>query len=209
MGATSARRSSGAPGAVAKPAPRRLGIDAPGFANLAKQVPSPNCDDRPDNCTISLIIVHGISLPPGEFGGDAIPRLFTNRIDASVHPYYATIADLRVSAHFLIRRDGALLQFVACAKRAWHAGTSSWRGRGRCNDYAVGIELEGTDTLPYAATQYAMLSRLVRALRRRYPIEDVVGHSDVAPGRKTDPGPAFDWERLGRLLGPRRQRAPR
>ena len=187
----------------------RLRVDALGFANLATQVTSPNCDDRPDGCAISLIVVHGISLPPGEFGGDAIPRLFTNRIDASAHPYYATIADLRVSAHFLIRRDGALLQFVACAKRAWHAGTSSWRGRGRCNDYAVGIELEGTDTVPYAGAQYAMLSRLVRALRRRYPIEAVVGHSDVAPGRKSDPGPAFEWERLGRLLRPRRQRAPR
>ena len=181
----------------------RLRVDALGFANFAMQVPSPNCDERPDGCAISLIVVHGISLPPGEFGGDAILRLFTNRIEASAHPYYATIADVRVSAHFLIRRDGTLLQFVACAKRAWHAGASSWRGRGRCNDYAIGVELEGTDTLPYTRAQYAMLSRLVRALRRRYPIEVVVGHSDVAPGRKTDPGPAFDWERLARLLAPR------
>lgn len=150
--------------------------------------------------------MHGISLPPGEFGGDAITRLFTNRLDASGHPFLATIADLRVSAHFLIRRDGTLLQFVACGKRAWHAGKSSWQGRDHCNDYSVGIELEGTDTSPYSRAQYATLARLVRALRRRYPVEDVVGHSDVAPGRKTDPGPAFEWERLERLLAPKRPR---
>ena len=109
-----------------------------------------------------------------------------------------------MSAHFFVRRDGSLLQFVPCAARAWHAGESSWRGRPRCNDFSIGIELEGTDEIPYATPQYAMLARLVRALRRRYPIEDVVGHSDVAPGRKTDPGPAFDWARLARLLAPRR-----
>ncbi|HSQ80326.1 MAG TPA: 1,6-anhydro-N-acetylmuramyl-L-alanine amidase AmpD [Casimicrobiaceae bacterium] len=183
----------------------RLAIDGRGLANLATQVPSPNCDERPEGCAVALIVVHGISLPPGEFGGDAILRLFTNRIDAATHPYYATIAQLRVSAHFLVRRDGALLQFVPCSRRAWHAGKSSWQDRVRCNDYSVGIELEGTDTLPYAAAQYAMLARLVRALRRRYPIEDVVGHSDIAPGRKTDPGPAFDWERLARLLAPRQR----
>jgi N-acetyl-anhydromuramoyl-L-alanine amidase len=198
-------RTSGTPGTRARSAHRRLAIDAGGYANLATQVPSPNCDDRPDGCAVALIVVHGISLPPGEFGGDAITRLFTNRLDASEHPYFATIADLRVSAHFLIRRDGALLQFVACARRAWHAGTSSWQGRDRCNDYSVGIELEGTDTLPYSRAQYAALARLVRVLRRRYPIGDVVGHSDVAPGRKTDPGPAFEWDRLARLLAPRRR----
>ena len=183
----------------------RLAIDAGGLANLATQLPSPNCDERPAGCAVALVVVHGISLPPGEFGGDAILRLFTNRLDAVAHPYYATIAQLRVSAHFLVRRDGALLQFVPCTRRAWHAGKSSWQGRDRCNDYSVGIELEGADTLPYAAAQYAMLARLVRALRRRYPIEDVVGHSDIAPGRKSDPGPAFDWERLARLLAPRRR----
>lgn len=198
-------RSSRHPRARAPAAPARLAVDAQGFANLATQLPSPNCDHRPEGCAVTLIVVHGISLPPGEFGGDAIARLFTNSIDPAAHPYYATIADLRVSAHFLIRRDATLLQFVACAKRAWHAGRSSWRGRGDCNDYSVGIELEGTDTLPYAGVQYAMLARLIRALRRRYPAEAVVGHSDVAPGRKTDPGPAFDWERLGRLLAPRRR----
>ncbi|MGE5668782.1 MAG: 1,6-anhydro-N-acetylmuramyl-L-alanine amidase AmpD [Betaproteobacteria bacterium] len=183
----------------------RLAIDADGYANLARQVPSPNCDDRPDGCAVALIVVHGISLPPGEFGGDAITQLFTNRLDASQHPFFATIADLRVSAHFVIRRDGALLQFVGCARRAWHAGKSSWHGRDRCNDFSVGIELEGTDTQPYSRPQYATLARLVRALRRRYPVEDVVGHSDVAPGRKTDPGPAFEWERLARLLAPKRR----
>ena len=202
------RRSSRNPRGRARAARGRLAIDARGFANLATQVPSPNCDDRPEGCDITLIVVHGISLPPGEFGSDAIPRLFTNCIDPSAHPYYAMIADLRVSAHFLVRRDGTLLQFVACSKRAWHAGRSSWRGREGCNDYSVGIELEGTDTLPYTGVQYRMLARLIRALRRRYPAEAVVGHSDVAPGRKTDPGPAFEWERLGRLLAPRR-RPPR
>jgi AmpD protein len=147
--------------------------------------------------------VHGISLPPGEFGGDAIERLFTNRLDPSGHPYFASIASLKVSAHFLIRRDGELAQFVGCNERAWHAGVSSWRGRERCNDYSVGIELEGTDDIPYAAAQYTKLARVVRALRRAYPIAEVVGHNDVAPGRKTDPGPAFDWARLRRLLATR------
>jgi AmpD protein len=180
----------------------RLVVDAGGVANLARQVPSPNRDARPAGEAITLVVVHGISLPPGEFGGDGIAALFTNRLDPAAHPYYATVAALRVSAHFLIRRDGALVQFVACGDRAWHAGASRWRGRERCNDFSIGVELEGTDTTPYAAAQYAMLARLVKALRRRYPIADVVGHSDVAPGRKTDPGPAFDWARLARLTGP-------
>jgi AmpD protein len=186
------------------PAPRRLAIDERGVANLARQVRSPNRDARPDGTAITLVVVHGISLPPGEFGGDGIVRLFTNRLDPAAHPYYATIADLRVSAHFLIRRDGALLQFVRCGERAWHAGASAWRGRARCNDFSIGVELEGADAVPYTAPQYTMLARLVKALRRRYPIADVVGHSDVAPGRKTDPGPAFDWARLARLQAPRR-----
>lgn len=133
------------------------------------------------------------------FGGPGIIELFTNRIDPASHPYYAQIASLRVSSHFLIRRDGALLQFVPCAKRAWHAGESSWRGRERCNDFSVGVELEGTDDLPYEGGQYVTLARLTRALARRYGIETAVGHSDVAPGRKTDPGPAFDWMRYRRM----------
>ena len=178
---------------------KRLAIDATGRANLARWVASPNRDSRPDAGDITLVVVHGISLPPGEFGGDAIEKLFTNRIDPSAHPYFATIAHLRVSAHFLIRRDGELVQFVGCNERAWHAGASSWRGRERCNDFSIGIEMEGTDETPYAAIQYTRLARLAKALARRYPISDVVGHSDVAPGRKTDPGPAFDRHRLARL----------
>jgi AmpD protein len=182
----------------------RLAIDAAGVANLARQMPSPNRDARPASCDVALVIVHGISLPPGQFGGDAIERLFTNRLDAGAHPYFASVAELRVSAHFLVRRDGALVQFVSCSERAWHAGQSTWRGRPRCNDFSIGVELEGCDDVPYASAQYTMLARLLRALARRYPIEDVVGHSDVAPGRKSDPGPAFDWTRLRRLARPNR-----
>jgi len=183
----------------------RLSIDRDGRATLARQVFSPNCDARPDGVAISLVVVHGISLPPGAFGGRAVLQLFTNKLDAAAHPYYASLAGLRVSSHFFIRRDGRLIQFVSCGKRAWHAGVSRYRGRERCNDFSVGVELEGTDTLPYETAQYVMLARLVKSLRRRYPIADVVGHSDIAPGRKTDPGPAFDWARLRRLLEPRRR----
>jgi AmpD protein len=176
-------------------------IDTAGVASCAKQIPSPNCDARPARTAISLIVVHGISLPPGRFGGNDVLKLFTNTLDPAADPYYPGIVHLRVSSHFFIRRDGMLVQFVPCRKRAWHAGGSSWRGRPACNDYSVGIELEGTDDRAYAAPQYAMLARVARALCGRYPIRDMVGHSDVAPGRKTDPGPAFDWPRLGRLLG--------
>ena len=189
------------PDAGARPPARGLAVDASGRVAAATWIGSPNCDDRPDDTPISLLVVHGISLPPGRFGGRAIERLFTNRLDPGAHPYFETLAALRVSAHFLIRRDGALLQFVRCARRAWHAGESSWRGRGRCNDFSIGIELEGTDTRRYTAAQYRALGRLARALLRRYPIVDVVGHCDVAPGRKTDPGPAFDWARLARRIG--------
>jgi N-acetyl-anhydromuramoyl-L-alanine amidase len=173
-------------------------IDDAGVVGDARQVPSPNCDDRPDPADIALIVVHGISLPPGEYGGSGIVELFTNRLDAAEHPYYATIAALRVSSHFLIRRDGALLQFVPCSRRAWHAGASQWNGRERCNDFSIGIEVEGTDDEAYTDAQYDVLAALIDALCARYPIEDVVGHSDIAPGRKTDPGPAFDWTRLAR-----------
>lgn len=196
----------------AAPAPRpccrarRLAIDGSGTAAPALQVASPNRDARPAGADITLVVVHGISLPPGEFGGDGILELFTNRLDPRAHPYYAALAGLAVSAHFLIRRDGALIQFVACGERAWHAGVSAWKGRQRCNDTSIGVELEGADAIPYTAAQYAMLARLVKALRRRYPITDIVGHSDVAPGRKTDPGPAFDWSRFRRLAAPARRR---
>ena len=189
----------------ASPTPprRRLAIDATGYATTARRIRSPNRDARPPGIQIELIVVHGISLPPGDFGGDAIVQLFTNTLDPRGHPYFASIATLRVSAHFLIRRDGELTQFVGCHDRAWHAGASSWKGREHCNDFSIGIELEGTDDRPYAAAQYTMLARLVRALRRAYPITDVIGHSDIAPGRKTDPGRAFDWGRLARLTAPR------
>jgi AmpD protein len=183
-------------------APRRLAIADHGYANLARQVRSPNRDERPAGAKVTLAVIHGISLPPGRFGGDGIERLFTNRLDPAADPFYATIAGLRVSAHFLVRRDGVLVQFVACDERAWHAGVSRFRGRERCNDFSIGIELEGTDETPYESAQYRMLARLLKALARRYPIRHVAGHSAIAPGRKTDPGPAFDWDRLRRLVAP-------
>jgi AmpD protein len=178
----------------------RISVDRDGMVRAAAQVPSPNFDDRPEGTAITLLVVHGISIPPGEFGGPGVVELFTNRLDPAADPYYRTVAKLKVSAHFLIRRDGALTQFVPCTKRAWHAGISSWRGRAHCNDFSVGVELEGMDPVPYEAAQYAMLARLTRALRRRYPIAEVARHSDVAPRRKTDPGPGFDWERYRRLI---------
>jgi AmpD protein len=189
--------------APTSPARRRLAIDSAGYATTARRIRSPNHDARPPGTQIDLVVIHGISLPPGQFGGEAIARLFTNALDPSAHPAFAAVAGLRVSAHFLIRRDGELVQFVGCNERAWHAGVSSWKGRERCNDFSIGIELEGTDEKPYAATQYTMLARLVRALKRVYPIADLVGHSDIAPGRKTDPGPVFDWARLARLTAAR------
>jgi len=151
-------------------------------------------------------VVHNISLPPGHFGGPGIVELFTNTLDPGAHPYYATIAGSRVSAHFLIRRGGSLIQFVPCVRRAWHAGESRWHGQERCNDFAVGVEVEGTDTASYESAQYAMLARLTRALLRRYPIAAIVGHQDIAPVRKTDPGPAFDWDRYRRLIAGRGRR---
>jgi len=175
-----------------------LRIDAAGVVCGATQIPSPNCDERPAGTPIELIVVHGISLPPGEFGGAGIVDLFTNRIDPDAHPYFAGLRGLRVSAHFLIRRDGGLLQFVPCVMRAWHAGVSFWRGRARCNDFSIGIELEGTDRVPYENPQYERLCSLIALLARTYPIAGVTGHSDIAPGRKTDPGPFFDWSRIER-----------
>lgn len=171
-------------------------ISDDGYAEGARYLASPNCDERPAAARIELIVVHNISLPPGEFGGPAIVDLFLNRLQADAHPYYSGIAHLRVSAHFLIRRSGELLQFVPCVQRAWHAGVSRWRGRSRCNDFSVGIELEGTDDIPYEDTQYACLRSLLAALKSAYPIADITGHADIAPERKTDPGPAFDWEKI-------------
>ena len=155
-------------------------------------VDSPNQDARPPGTEISLAVIHCISLPPGEFGGDAIERLFTNRLDPAAHPYFAQIAGMRVSAHFLIRRDGELVQFVPVARRAWHAGASRWRGRSRCNDFSVGIELEGTEHAPFEPAQYAALIALIRELA----LAEIAAHSDIAPGRKSDPGSHFDWARV-------------
>jgi AmpD protein len=177
-----------------------LVIDDEGQAAGVAFVASPHCDARPAGCAIDLLVLHHISLPPGEFGGPGIVALFTNRLDPAAHPYYAAVAGMRVSAHFLIRRDGGLLQFVPCGARAWHAGESSWKGRAQCNDYSIGVELEGTGETPFTAAQYRQLARLTRALKARYPIRDIVGHSDIAPGRKADPGPRFDWARYRSLL---------
>jgi AmpD protein len=159
-------------------------------------VDSPNQDERPLGTQITLVVLHSISLPPGEYGGDAIERLFTNRLDPAAHPYFGEIAALRVSSHFLIRRDGELVQFVPVARRAWHAGASCWRGRSRCNDFSVGIELEGADASPFDDQQYQTLVPLLSALGLR----DIAAHSDIAPGRKTDPGAYFDWPRVLRAL---------
>lgn len=169
-----------------------------GWLPAARRLPSPNCDERPADAAISLVVVHAISLPPGEFGGPGILELFANRLDPAAHPYYRQIEGLRVSAHFLIRRDGELIQFVPCRRRAWHAGVSSWRGRTACNDFSIGIELEGSDDVAFEDAQYERLGSLLAELRQRYPIEAVTGHSDIAPGRKTDPGPHFQWHRVWR-----------
>ena len=171
-----------------------LGTD--GWLHTATRLPSPNCDARPEGRAIELIVIHNISLPPGVFDGDAVIELFTNQLDWDAHPYYQGIRGLRVSAHFLIRRDGSLIQFVPCSLRAWHAGVSKWQDCERCNDFSIGIELEGTDDLPFTDAQYTTLAPLIRHLKHAYPIRAVVGHSDIAAGRKTDPGPHFDWQRL-------------
>lgn len=159
-----------------------------------------NHDERPSGEPVCLIVVHAISLPPDRFGGPGVEQLFTNCLDPDAHAYYASIQHLRVSAHYFIRRDGETICFVDPDRRAWHAGVSCWRGRERCNDFSIGIELEGCDTQPFEPVQYERLAALVAQLKRRFPIEAVVGHSDIAPGRKTDPGPFFDWARLDALL---------
>lgn len=165
-----------------------------GWLLECERILSPNCDDRPAG-EVSLLVIHNISLPPDQFGGDGVQRLFTNTLDASQHPYYETIAALKVSAHFFIRRDGQIIQFVSCLQRAWHAGVSRWQGTDRCNDYSIGIELEGSDLVPFTGEQYSALRHLTLALRARYMLRGIAGHSDIAPQRKTDPGPYFDWLR--------------
>jgi AmpD protein len=171
-------------------------IDTAGWLHDALVVASPNCDDRPEGSAIELIVVHAISLPPGEFGGPYIEALFQNQLDPALHPYFQDIHRLRVSAHFLIDRAGVLTQFVSCQQRAWHAGVSRWCERERCNDFSIGIELEGTDVDPFTDSQYVVLNSLLATLCAHYPISAILGHSDVAPGRKTDPGPCFDWTRV-------------
>ena len=166
----------------------------------ARWVPSPHCDARPDDAAIDLVVIHNISLPPGEFGGPWIDDLFMGRLDPQQHSYFREIAAMRVSSHFLIRRDGELVQYVPTELRAWHAGASEWKGRGRCNDFSIGIELEGSDDRPFEEAQYGTLVELTRALHERYGALDIAGHSDVAPGRKTDPGPFFDWARYRAAL---------
>ena len=166
-----------------------------GWVSGMRRLASPSCDCRPSGTAIDLLVIHNISLPPGEFGGQAIGQLFTNTLDIDAHPYFAQLKGVRVSAHFLIQRNGEITQFVPCSKRAWHAGASAWRGRTACNDFSIGVELEGTDFLPFSDQQYAALIRLTRVLKRAYPIREIAGHSDIAPGRKTDPGNKFDWPR--------------
>jgi AmpD protein len=175
-------------------------FDAQGRLLRARQITSPNQDERPDGVVVSLLVVHNISLPPGEFGGPGVVDLFLNRLDPHTQPYYQGLRGLEVSSHFFIRRDGELIQFVPCERRAWHAGVSRWRGRERCNDFSIGIELEGSDNVAFTDAQYAELARLTCELRGRYPIEDIAGHCDIAPGRKTDPGPCFDWVRYRSLI---------
>jgi len=177
-------------------------LAATGWHPRAQRIESPNQDARPAGLPVELVVLHNISLPPGRFGGPGVEQLFTNRLDAAAHPFYAQIATLKVSTHFFLRRDGALVQFVSCQQRAWHAGVSAWRGHERCNDFSIGIEIEGTDQRPYTARQYARLAGLMDALRGAYPsLRGVAGHSEIAPGRKTDPGAAFDWDRFIRQSG--------
>lgn len=169
----------------------------------ARRCASPNCDPRPDGCSVDLVVLHGISLPPGEFGNAYVESFFCNCLDPGLHPYFAEIANLKVSAHLLIRRDGELVQFVPFSHRAWHAGESVFCGREQCNDFSIGIELEGTDDLPYEEAQYRCLIAVLSLLMRTWPeitSDRITGHSDIAPGRKTDPGPAFDWPRVRAAL---------
>lgn len=185
---------------------KRAWVD--GWWHRAEHRLSPNANDRPDDRDVDLVVLHSISLPPGEHGGPYVEQLFLNRLDWDAHPYFQRIRGLKVSAHFLIRRTGKLLQFVSCDRRAWHAGRSSWRGRDNCNDYSVGIELEGLEGSRFSRAQYETLASLLRALARHYPIAEIVGHEHVAPARKHDPGAGFDWLRLARALHWRAERLP-
>jgi AmpD protein len=175
-------------------------IDAAGWYGPAQRYCSPNCDARPDGAAIELLVIHNVSLPAGSFGTPHVPDLFTNRLDLAADPSFASLRGLEVSAHFLIRRDGRVVQFVPAGLRAWHAGVSSFEGRDQCNGYSVGVEVEGSDAVPFEPAQYQALAALTRALVARYPIRAIAGHEHVAPGRKTDPGPFFDWPGYAALL---------
>ncbi len=180
-----------------------MSIDREGWLTQATRCHSPNQDERPTDAVVDLLVIHNISLPPGEFGGPWIDDLFHNRLNRGAHPYFEEIADLKVSAHLLIRRDGKLIQYVPLHRRAWHAGPSCFEGREQCNDYSIGIELEGTDDAPYTPEQYLTLAKTTREILAAFPAittERIKGHSDIAPGRKSDPGPAFDWRRFHQLL---------
>lgn len=177
-------------------------INTNGWLSGVRKVASPNYDHRSPGGQIDLLVIHNISLPPDQFGGPGIVAFFTNQLDHDAHPYYEQLRGVKVSSHFLLRRDGEIVQFVSCLQRAWHAGVSSWQGRTRCNDFSIGIELEGSDFVPFTDRQYAALARLTRLLQRAYPIRSIAGHSDIAPGRKTDPGPNFDWTRYRASLKP-------
>ncbi|MDD4886449.1 MAG: 1,6-anhydro-N-acetylmuramyl-L-alanine amidase AmpD [Thiomonas sp.] len=180
-----------------KPSVARFGgLPDDGWMPHARHVPSPNADARPEGMSIDLLVIHCIALPPGQYGGDAIERLFCNRLDPAEHPAFAALDGLKVSAHFVVQRDGGLTQYVSCAQRAWHAGASHFFGRERCNDFSIGIELEGSDDTPFAPPQYDTLIALGSELLARYPLRAVAGHQDIAPGRKTDPGIGFDWTQL-------------
>ncbi len=168
-----------------------------GWLEGAKQCPSPNFNHRPCGALINLLVIHNISLPPNTFGNNYIEQFFQNSLPVDEHPYFQTIAELSVSSHFLIKRDGEIVQFVSCDDRAWHAGQSSFCGQGNCNDYSIGIELEGADDIPYETAQYRQLTRLTQAIQLAYPAitsERITGHEHIAPDRKTDPGPVFDWQ---------------
>ena len=188
------------PGRVMLPPDRSLRWRQ-GWWSGARRCASPNFGSRPAGVVIDLVVLHAISLPPGVYGGDAVERLFTNRLDWAAHPSFAAIRGLQVSAHFVLRRDGRAVQFVSGDQRAWHAGVSQWRGRDNCNDYSIGIELEGLEGETFEPAQYAALIRLLQALGRRYPLREIAGHEQVAPGRKQDPGPGFDWRRLAAMPG--------
>jgi AmpD protein len=175
---------------------QKLKLNATGYVESATQIASPNFDARPENTEIDLIVIHNISLPPNIYEGSGVMQLFTNQLDPNKHPYYAEIYTRKVSSHFFIRRDGELIQFVSCLQRAWHAGVSSWNNRERCNDFSVGIELEGSDFEAFEPAQYKTLKLLIKTLKQTYPIQHIIGHSDIAPGRKTDPGPYFEWHKI-------------